>query len=377
MDAPVPVKMACTINKHSGKHVSQHDVEKCRVSVQKSNTKLRIWTLAHTYYANMGGIIVPYNGHDIYASSYPDGFHRLTSLALASVKFPVRCSPFRHLDIEENDIKDKSKTDSFAKTVAVIQILGLVLSVIVRSISQLATSQLEIVTVAFAIIAILIYLAYWDKPQNIDTATVLNLPRLSNDAVEEDSLYSQIRCSDYSSFFFQIGTSRIIPGMQRTLHSRRQPKIQWLIQGTYGQQIRMRMPNDYCREGDEKAIFVAMSIATLIFGAIHCIAWNFEFPSTTERTIWRVSSIVTTVLPALTLQCSIIAHDIYDANGGNGRFRRALRLLLIISTNVLSYAAIIYVLARLTLLGVAFSSLRAMPEDVYINTWAQYMPNVG
>jgi hypothetical protein len=40
-------------------------------------------------------------------------------------------------------------------------------------------------------------------------------------------------------------------------------------------------------------------------------------------------------------------------------------------------SGLIYVLSRLSIIAVAFSSLRAMPESVYYTTWSKYTPNVG
>lgn len=37
---------------------------------------------------------------------------------------------------------------------------------------------------------------------------------------------------------------------------------------------------------------VVAVLAGAVFGAIHCLAWNFDFPSHTEENIWRISSVV-------------------------------------------------------------------------------------
>jgi hypothetical protein len=38
----------------------------------------------------------------------------------------------------------------------------------------------------------------------------------------------------------------------------------------------------------------------LLFGAVHCVAWNFEFPTELEMIFWRLSSIVTAVVLPVT-----------------------------------------------------------------------------
>jgi len=43
-------------------------------------------------------------------------------------------------------------------------------------------------------------------------------------------------------------------------------------------------------------------LAATIFGGVHCIAWSFQFPSLTERVLWRMSSVAITCLPAIILR---------------------------------------------------------------------------
>jgi hypothetical protein len=38
---------------------------------------------------------------------------------------------------------------------------------------------------------------------------------------------------------------------------------------------------------------------------------------------------------------------------------------------------VLYSLARLVIIAVAFGSLRAMPEGVYDNNWTKYVPNIS
>lgn len=52
------------------------------------------------------------------------------------------------------------------------------------------------------------------------------------------------------------------------------------------------------------------------------------------------------------------------------RWNRKQRMIFIAST-------VIYAVARVCVIAVAFSTLRKMPESVYCTTWARYIPNVG
>ena len=40
-----------------------------------------------------------------------------------------------------------------------------------------------------------------------------------------------------------------------------------------------------------------MILVTMVFGGIHCVAWSFAFPSSTEQLLWRISSIAITGIP--------------------------------------------------------------------------------
>jgi hypothetical protein len=45
-----------------------------------------------------------------------------------------------------------------------------------------------------------------------------------------------------------------------------------------------------------------ITLSVFQFGAIHCVAWNWDvFPSSTEQYWWRVTSVLTTVMPILTI----------------------------------------------------------------------------
>jgi len=47
-------------------------------------------------------------------------------------------------------------------------------------------------------------------------------------------------------------------------------------------------------------------LGSVIFGAIHCVAWNFEFPTSVERLLWRISCLVTIIVPIPALFSSFI-----------------------------------------------------------------------
>jgi len=63
-------------------------------------------------------------------------------------------------ELDKDKIKDEAKLDIFTKAVAILQFLQLLISILIRVARRLAFSQLELVTLAFAIYGFLIYILY-------------------------------------------------------------------------------------------------------------------------------------------------------------------------------------------------------------------------
>ncbi|KAF2737712.1 hypothetical protein EJ04DRAFT_520994 [Polyplosphaeria fusca] len=126
------------------------------------------------------------------------------------------------------------------------------------------------------------------------------------------------------------------------------------------------IPND-ARYGDIKSALLpktvltrmddGFTIAGMVFGGIHCTAWNFQFPTPAERLLWRVTSVL--AASALPLYCSLLLADFH--------FRRFKFSQLILS--VLEIVLMVsYFLARLYLLVEVFRDLCFLPPSGFVGT---------
>jgi hypothetical protein len=130
------------------------------------------WTLTHCYLANMGGFSVDVReevagsaaGRSTKLTCSPAPFSWAQHRPMTAGQLAERWTRDTMLQVSEEEIMDKSKTDYLSKAVAVVQIAQLLLSIIVRRARNLAVSQLEVLTLAFAVCGILTYAAYWYKP---------------------------------------------------------------------------------------------------------------------------------------------------------------------------------------------------------------------
>ena len=57
--------------------------------------------------------------------------------------------------------------------------------------------------------------------------------------------------------------------------------------------------------------FIALPIVATAFGALHLIAWNFEFPSHLEQLLWRIASLTITGIPAAPLALELAAGALF------------------------------------------------------------------
>ena len=108
----------------------------------------------------------------------------------------------------------------------------------------------------------------------------------------------------------------------------------------------------------------AMVVAT-IFGAIHCVAWSFEFPSHAEKLLWIISSLVITSAPAA---CFILV--LWMVSLGDVWFTKVLGVIFLILSAC-------YISGRVMLLVLPFISLRSLPAEAYQTVqWTTFIPHV-
>ena len=125
-----------------------------------------MWNQTHAYYANMGGFRLAVTSELTERSTVPLNTEQLVR---AHQDGYINKLP----DLSVDDILDKSKGDFFTKSLAIVQILWLIITLFIRVKKGLAITQLEVLTVAFALCSTLTYLFWWDKPQDVNTATLI------------------------------------------------------------------------------------------------------------------------------------------------------------------------------------------------------------
>lgn len=151
----------------------------------------------------------------------------------------------------------------------------------------------------------------------------------------------------------------------------------------------------------EASVAVGLGVVAMIYGGIHAFAWLAYFRSTTEQLLWRVSTcIVTGGIPVMYAIVTITDwHYGHKSSPEQGdmveevfwlvrrivtiadlrRERGDKGLIILILGSILFWTVVLlYVLARVYLIGECFIQLTHMPADVYkVPQWSAYFPHIS
>ncbi|KAI9766810.1 MAG: hypothetical protein M1840_006285 [Geoglossum simile] len=342
------------------------------------------WTLTHSFYANMGGFVLRVD------PSSPKSEYHLDAHGLFSARSSHAIEKLPSIAVE--DIEDKSKGDFFVKGTAVVQVFWLVIQVVVRATKHLPISQLEITVLAFSVCAFITYLFSWSKPQDVMRPTYIHATKRPPQTISSGGIKNQSNTN-------MRGGHSWFRGM--LLHTS-------ILMPTDSS---LPIPNDieYCSENFKflhttpfSFIDDGIYLGGMVFGALHCFAWSFHFPTSTERMLWRVAGTATAVVPLLyplVFQCvwlmglkeafrETVKSAESNVQHGTGSYRclftqvwnqftlktRIAYCLLQVITPALTVS---YVLSRLFLVVEAFRSLFFLPPNAFITTWSTQIPHVS
>ena len=185
--------------------------------------------------------------------------------------------------LSTEELKARGKSDWVGKLIAVLQIIWFVVQTLFRAIQHYQITALEIMTVAFVFCSIFIYGFCLDQPQNVEYPVILDLAsETGNPAQTKDETRSRRR-PDRPDPAVEIIESTSSSTSSPPLLGRARSGLTMYVPGWVAQRVPM----------------ILLTLSACGFGAIHCLAWNSPFPTTMERVIWRICSVMTTALPAI------------------------------------------------------------------------------
>lgn len=142
------------------------------------------------------------------------------------------------------------------------------------------------------------------------------------------------------------------------------------------QQVRVFSMMFYSETAGITPLLSTSAIAGAVFGAIHCLAWHFSFPSHAEQIMWRSASLGVVVSCFVTFQTAFF-WDAADSGGIGGFWVFVEQTLVLLGVPLCFLASIAYPVARIALLILSITSLRSLPPSAFdIIDWVELVPHI-
>jgi hypothetical protein len=300
----------------------------------------------------------PLESYSWRVESYPELFQKDTENAPSPApNTPPTRDKFRVL-VTESEILDKSKGDALGKLFTLLQTTWFIVQYLERWVSHLPRTQLEVMTLAYAVLNILIYALWWDKPLNVQDRIDVR-GRAASCVVERTRGLDGIK-SILGDAFVLITEHLDI---------------------------------------NEFAFSAIMPAVGFLFGGVHCFAWLFLFPTGQERVLWRACAVVCTACPSFIIAIGLIlngddvsifpwwinvvfkgTHDVFEWIGDSlENCHSSLKINEGFSFFVFfGLPTGVYVICRVILVVLTFTSLRGSPAGVFeASSWTSFFPHFG
>ncbi|PMD39370.1 hypothetical protein L207DRAFT_459969 [Hyaloscypha variabilis F] len=336
-------------------------------------------TMAHTFFANMGGFIaeisfLPLLEQGKTSSNKPD---ETLSIPKTSDELILMIEDCQDLEIllrlfpdlrlpAKKDIEDLSKADSFTKVFACVQSTWLVVQSIARVSQGLPITQLELATMAFVVCALIMYMLWWHKPFGVDRRTVLtsstyNWNREKTKLLRLSPVLRKTHTPDLTGevlldIYFGLYKFAIVT-LKEIAYG-----FSGMVGHIFGRENLTSPPEDETRS-------ITFYAAGTLFSAFHIGAWNWEFPSSVIRTLWRTFALAATGTGPAAIFLIVFYLFILKPKFPGDFVGGVMAILMFL-------LALIYIISRLALIGLIFYCFSSMPAEVYETVdWTKFLPH--
>jgi len=229
------------------------------------------WTLRHGFFADMGGMLLkPRNSTPFVINS-------------RQLAYLVEKGYLDRPDITADEIWDKSKADTLARIVTLLQAVWVMIQLLGRAVLRLPTSTLELSTGAIVFCTFGTFICWLDKPSDVHRGIVLETGATTAEILHE------------------AGDAAALPYRHTPLDfvAKESFTCGYDVMGFFGLRFDSqkrplrRFPDDRFPDIGTLEKFVLFCVTTA-FASFHLIGWNFAFPTRMELILWRVSSSIIT-----------------------------------------------------------------------------------
>jgi hypothetical protein len=289
-------------------------------------------------------------------------------------------------DLSVENIRDKSKADSAAKLITLIQVSWFVAQSTMRTAHALPLSQLESMTLSYIPLFAVTYFFWWNKPKDVRTPYIVDLPNMSP---EQKHIFESMACSnkfDDEGMEDQVTYWNIWYLTPRVFEKEAEDKTTKKAREKASQaaaERAMKRTQDNPKtgvthensisEGEDQnpedlhiellkeivvshwdpdlyrsKIWPVTCLFGVSFGALHLISWNTVFPTEVELWLWRVSAFVSIFSMIIFMHFEKVVL----------RWGGPLTIISLMSPGL-------YFASRIVMIGEVFAALRAEDPAIY------------
>ncbi|KAL8805756.1 MAG: hypothetical protein Q9182_001789 [Xanthomendoza sp. 2 TL-2023] len=333
--------------------------------------KTHKWTIRHAFYANMGGFVLQPRE----SAAFPINGKQLHWLIKRGyVEYPKMTA---------KEVWDKSKADGFQKLLTCLQTAWFIIQIIGRAIQKLPITTLEITTLSFVLCTLAMFSQWANKPLDVESPTILTSSNsIAEILIEAGNVASQPYKHTPLDFIDNQSPSWLTE-VQPHLRFRAGPRMRPLP----------RFTNDRFPVIGAGPDAVFLFLFTMAYCGLHFAAWDFDFPTSVERYLWRVASIAIGACAFIFWVCETyqdghrlgrwerwyakIFHG--ERNGRINtmeKLRRNRRFIPVWEVIVMTPVTVVYTLARTYIVVEVFLSQRSLPIGAF-NTvqWSEFVPH--
>lgn len=282
-------------------------------------------------------------------------------LSLDRIEELVRNREIEYPIVSRREIQDRSKGDAVTKALVVSQTAWFLLQCAARASQHLALTELELATAAFAVLNIIMYVLWCDKPSDVECSIRVRRRRRGINETSEE----QIQAPEESEFADRCTGKEW--NWQSCFRGWSWDDVWNMIKPFYammgGADDETFLVVGWSQNSNNLNILAYLSnlmLVTTLFGGIHCIGWSFAFPSRTEQLLWRISSISITAIPLGVVVIGTILN----------RFE-------VLSAIVAFLVPLLYIVSRVVLLVMSLTTLRSLPSSAFQTVeWTTFIPHV-
>ena len=271
------------------------------------------WTMKHAFYADMGGFALRTRDGVVFFLDSKQIAWLLEHGCISATQFE------QTFLLDPKSIDDRNKSDTFVRILAIGQTLWFTINCIARGVQGLGLTTLEITTIGIIVDSVLVYYVWRYKPADIDTAVVVDSDMDLNDILikeEDENARNQPWFRAPLDFVSrEVWSFGLLHHYQMNMFKR---------QGRRS----CSQPNSMGRRSDNDTLPVTGKLMAvgIFFGFVfignNFIAWNFTFPTRTERLSWRICSCGLAILSAVALTGNELGYGVHRVERMQARVRQ-------------------------------------------------------